>query len=151
MGGNSQVLPVNGTQRNLMESQSAAGRPRSVGIAVTLLWASLFVGVVKVLMDFSYLRAVARADLISFVIIFTFALIVFLIFRISAGKNWARIAYLVLFVIGTLPTVPIVLGEFSRSPVAGVLSVVQVGLQIYALVLLFTKPGSGWFRKVASA
>jgi hypothetical protein len=75
----------------------------------------------------------------------------FLIFKISTGKNWARITYLVLFIIGMLPAVPVILGEFSRLPVVGALSLAQVGLQLFALVLLFTKPGSGWFRKVAEA
>lgn len=134
-----------------METQSTVEQPQSVRAAVNLLWASLVVGLVKMLMDFSNLSAVAPAAFTNFVLIFTFAIIGFLIFKLSAGRNWARITFLVMFVIGMLPTLPLVLSEFSRSPVVGALSVAQIGLQVYALFLLFTKPGSVWFRKITPA
>jgi hypothetical protein len=134
-----------------MDTQSTVQKPQPVVTAVNLLWASLAVGLVKMLMDFSNLTAVAPAAFTNFILIFTFALIGFLIFKISAGRNWARITFLVLFIIGVLPTLPIVLGEFSRSAVVGALSVAQIGLQVYALILLFTQPGNSWFRKVVPA
>jgi len=90
------------------------------------------------LLDFSNLSAIASAAFTIFVLIFTFALIGFLIFKISAGRNWACITFLVMFVIGLLPTLPLMLGEFSRAPVVGALSVAQVGLQGYAMFLLFS-------------
>ncbi|MGU7784325.1 hypothetical protein [Burkholderia sp. PU8-34] len=126
-------------------------KPKSVRTAVNLLWASVAVGLVKVLLDFSYIRTVAPTALTNIVLIFVFAFISFLIFKISAGKNWARITFLVLFVIGVLPTLPVMFDEFSRLPVVGALSVAQIGLQIYALSILFTKPSSAWFRKVGPA
>ena len=134
-----------------METQSAAQKPQPVVTAVYLLWVSLAVGLVKMLMYFSNLSGMAAAAFTSFILIFTFALIAFLIFKISAGRNWARITFLVMFIIGVLPTLPIVLGEFSRSAVVGALSAAQIGLQVYALFLLFTQPGSSWFRKVVPA
>ena len=134
-----------------METQSAAQKPQPVVTATNLLWASLAVGLVKMLLDSSSLSGVAPAALTNFILIFTFALIAFLTFKISAGRNWARITFLVMFIIGVLPSLPIVMGEFSRSPVVGALSVAQIGLQVYALFLVFTRPGSSWFRKVVSA
>ena len=134
-----------------METQSAAQKPQPVVTAVNLLWVSLAVGLVKMLMGFSNLSGMAAAAFTNFILIFTFALIAFLIFKISAGRNWARITFLVMFIIGVLPTLPIVLGEFSRSAVVGALSAAQIGLQVYALFLLFTQPGSSWFRKVVPA
>lgn len=134
-----------------MEAVPASQKPQAVITAINLLWASLAIGFVKMLMDFSNLNAVAPAAFTNFVLIFTFALIGFLIFKISAGINWARITFLVVFIIGVLPTLPIMLGEFSRSAVVGALSVAQIGLQVYALFLLFTQPGSSWFRKVVPA
>jgi len=134
-----------------METQSAAQKPQPVVTAVNLLWASLAVGLVKMLMDFSNLSGMAPAAFTNIILIFTFALIAFLIFKISAGRNWARITLLVMFIIGVLPTLPIVLDDFSRSAVVGALTVAQIGLQVYALILLFTEPGSSWFRKVVPA
>ncbi|MBX7228967.1 MAG: hypothetical protein K1X48_05125 [Burkholderiaceae bacterium] len=73
-----------------METQSAAQKPQPVVTAVNLLWASLAVGLVKMLMDFSNLSSMAPAAFTNFILIFTFALIAFLIFKISAGRDWAR-------------------------------------------------------------
>jgi hypothetical protein len=134
-----------------MEPQSPAQRPQPVGTAVNLLWASLAVGLVKAVIEYSYLITQASTAFTNFVLFFTFALIGLLIFKISAGKNWARITLLVLFIIGVLPTLLIVLSEFSRSPMVGAISVAQIGLQGYALFLLFTHPGGAWFRKVLPA
>lgn len=130
-----------------MDSPSLVQKPDAVSLAVKLFWATLAVGLVKVLADFAALSASGPAAAVNFVLIFTFGLIAFLIFKISAGRNWARITMLVFFVIGALPSVPLILGEFSRSAVIGVLSVAQLGLQGYALFLVFTRPGSSWFRK----
>jgi len=134
-----------------MEPQTNATRPSSVGLAIKLLWASLAVGVIKILIDFQYLSAMANAALVGFVLVFTLALTGFLILMISTRRNWARIVFLIIFLLGLLPTLPVILTEFSRSPVAGILVVLQIGLQVYALFLLFTKPGAAWFRKADAA
>jgi hypothetical protein len=134
-----------------METQTAAQKPQPIVSAVVVLWASVGVGLVKMLMDLSNISGVAPAAFTNFILIFTFTLIAVLIFNISAGRNWARITFLVMFIIGVVPTLPLVLGEFSRSAVVGALSAAQIGLQVYALFLLFTQPGSSWFRRVAPA
>lgn len=136
---------------NHMETQSADKKTKPVVTAVSLLWVSLAVGVVKMLIDFLYYSALAPAAFTNFVLVCTFAFVAFLIIKISAGRNWARITFLVLFVLGMLPTLPLMLDEFSRLPVVGALSVAQVGLQVYALFLLFSQPGKLWFRKVTLA
>jgi len=76
-----------------METQAIAQKPLPVGIVVNLLWASLAVGLVKMLMDFSHLGAAAPAAFANFVLVFTFALIGFLILKISAGRNWTRVTF----------------------------------------------------------
>lgn len=124
--------------KNHMETQRADKKPKPIVTAVSLLWASMAVGVVKMLIDFLYYSALAPAAFTNFVLVCTFAFLAFLLTKISAGRNWARITFLVLFVLGMLPALPLMLGEFSRLPVVGALSVAQVGLQVYALFLLFT-------------
>jgi hypothetical protein len=131
-----------------METQPIKQKPQPVGTAVNLLWATLAVGLIKSMMEFSLRSAQATTLFTTFVLVITFALIGFLIFKISSGKNWARITLFVLFVIGVLPTLFIISVEFSRSFILGALSVAQIGLQGYAQFLLFTRSGSTWFRKV---
>jgi hypothetical protein len=134
-----------------MERAAGGDRPRSVGTAVTLLWISLVVGIAKAALDFTHLRAMAPVGFTLFVLVFTFAVLILLVLRIGAGRNWARIAFLILFIIGTVPTLPVVRDELERAPLVGVLSLLQLLLQIWALVLLFTRPGSAWFRRAAPA
>jgi uncharacterized membrane protein len=75
-------------------------KPQSIVVAVNLLWVSLAVGLVKMLLDFAHLTGAGPAAFTNFVLLFTFALIGVLISKISAGRNWARITLLVLFVVG---------------------------------------------------
>jgi hypothetical protein len=72
---------------------------------------------------------------------------VFLIVMISAGKNWARIAFLVLFLLGLVPSAPTLLADFTRSPLIGALGLGDIVLQIWALILVFTNPGKTWFQQ----
>ena len=134
-----------------METQSATNKPRSVSTAVNLLWASLAVGLLKMLMDSSHLVGMAPGSAIVFFSVVLVALFGFLYFQISVGKNWARITFLVMCVTGIVPAVSLLSTEFSRSVVVGTLSLLQLALQAYAAFLLFTQPGSNWFRKGAAA
>lgn len=126
---------------------SSNQKPHSVATAIKFLWASFVLGLVKTVMDFSSLQTMAPATYVYFVVFFTFVVIGYLIFRISAGENWARIAFLVMFIIGMLPSLPQLMSEFSREPVSASFFVAQIGLQIYGLYLLFSQHGSSWFLK----
>lgn len=76
-------------------------------------------------------------------------------YKITLGRNWARILFLVLMIIGfcvILPiyTLGIIIGHKAFSAgvwfvIAGSLSV--AGLQIYACVLLFKKESAGFFAR----
>ncbi len=121
-------------------------KPKPVAVAVTLLWVSYAMGLARGLMDFSALTAVASLAYVAFVMFFTFALIAYLIFRIAAGENWARIGFLVMLILGLIPTLPQIIKEWPGAPFAAILTVLQLAIQAYALFLLFTSPGNSWFR-----
>ena len=120
-----------------MEKEFSNNKPDSVKTAVNLLWISMALGLAKIVIELTYLNNLAPAVFTSIVLIGTLAFIAFLIVKISSGKNWARITFLVLFILGVLPGIPTILREFVRSPVAGSLSIVQIALQTYALYLVF--------------
>lgn len=122
-------------------------KPSQINTAVNLLWASLAIGFVKSIMDMQHLGSQASPAFTNFILISVIAVMVLLIVFISKGKNWARITFLVLFILGSLPSIPLVLGEFTRSPVLGAFSLVQIVLQVVALYMVFTKPGAAWFKK----
>ncbi len=128
-----------------MESASVE-KPVEVVRAVNCLWASLALGFVKALMDMQHLSAQAAPAFTNFVLVTVIAFSAFLIYKIAQGRNWARITDLVLTALGSLLYLPMLMTEFGRSPVLGAFSVVQLGLQIFALWLLFTSPGKVWFK-----
>jgi len=133
-----------------MENQKSE-RPRTVTLAVNLFWASIAICLVKITLDLPALAAMPSPGLVWTVVVLVMAFFCLLIWKISLGRNWARITYLVLFLIGLIPAIPTLGGEFERSPILGLLSIVQALMQAYGVYLLFANPGKAWFQKKASA
>jgi hypothetical protein len=121
-------------------------KPAAVRRAIGLLWASLAIGALTTPLNWAYLTSQASGAFNAFVIIFTFPITAFFIWKIGQGKNWARIVFLVEGLLGVVPFVFIVRSEFARSPASGLLSTVQFGLQAVAFFLIFTSPGKDWFQ-----
>lgn len=131
-----------------MEMQNAAKKPKSVMIAVSLLWVSFVLGLLNfLLMDSS--NIIFKSNyLISF---FSTIFQVVVIYKISNGKNWARIFLLLSFIFSTI-IIPllytIIINKSLLSPDVICLIVVQYVLNAIALYLIYTRPGSSWFHKV---
>ncbi len=126
-------------------------RPRQVSTALRLLWTSLGLGLVTSALDWSYVGAVASAGFTVAVLLVVLGLTAFLIVKMGAGRNWARITFLVLFLAGAAPYVPNLIAMYGRSLLTGTVSLLQLVLQIVALYLLFTRPGADWFRRTRVA
>ena len=66
-----------------------------------------------------------------------------IVFRIGAGKKWSRASFLVGFVLDVLWT--------ASPPYRGIVEyltdVPNLGLQSYAMYLLYTWPGYTWFEQ----
>lgn len=134
-------------KENIIETQDSAQKPQAVTVAVKFLWVSLAIGLITRLLAIRNLSEIAIVGgNTDFVLLFSYALIALLIFKISQGKNWARVTFLLMFVVGMLTTILGLLDRFSQSPVVEIFSIAQDGLQGYALFLLFTHPGNAWFR-----
>lgn len=125
-------------------------RPRQVDRAVRLLWIVLALGVVNSALQWRVLAA-SPASLATILLVqaLGIGIAAWLTIKISGGRNWARITYLVMAVIG-LPMIVLSLpATFNVSPISGVVTLVQIGLQITALYLVFSEPGREWFRRPA--
>lgn len=134
-----------------MENQIERSKPQPVTTAVNLVWGSMVLGLLSMMFS-PFLNLKAQALVFAFVgLAVTVAIIAFLLRKISAGKNWARVTYLVFFVLGTPTTVLSLPTVLSVAPIYGMLTLIGVGLQGYALYLLFTQPGGAWFRKEVAA
>jgi hypothetical protein len=129
-----------------MENQQPE-KPRAVALAVYLLWGSLAVGLAKIPLDFPSLAAIPSPAIVWSAIAIVLALYGFLFLKIASGRNWARITFLVFFLLGLILAWPTLSSEFARAPAVGVLSIAQGIMQGYAIFLLFTSPGKTWFQK----
>ena len=64
------------------------------------------------------------------------------------GRNWARITFLVVVIIGTPGSIFQLLLGLTVTPISGLLDIGGIVIQIIALIFLFQKPSSDWFRKM---
>jgi len=109
--------------------------------AVLLILASLVLGLIRYPLEF------APSLFLFLVAVPTLALIAFLAWRIYAGKNWARITFTVLFVLG-LPFSILPLAEALQSrPFSGVLGVLQLVMQSAAVFFLYLPGSRPWFHR----
>lgn len=126
--------------------RSPMARPRTVTVAVLFMVASL---VVSLLVDTPVqVRAVRAGEQPVFTLVILVVFDVFaawLIARVHAGRNWARIVSLALLAIGLAVAwaEPSLAGDTAIQVVAAVVTTV---LDAVGMVLLFTRPGSAWFR-----
>lgn len=128
--------------------QNQSTRPYKVTTAVKLLYISLGIGVLRNIMESSTQAEVASPAFVMFIAFFVLGIMWFFILMIGKGRNWARITFLVLFIIGTPFSVLPLMQSLAANPISGLLGIVQIIIQIVAIVFLFQKPSSDWFREI---
>jgi hypothetical protein len=126
-------------------------RPKSVTIAVTLLYIHLGIGIAMSLIGYftnaDYdLYPEFRPYIIAMgLCIWVF--ILFLIYMISRGHNWARITYLIVFIAGLPFTILFSLKYLHELSVIGVVNLAEIIIEVTGLIYLFKKSSSEWFRQ----
>jgi hypothetical protein len=73
-----------------------------------------------------------------------------LTFKINDGANWARIVYLVLFLLDIISFVHSLLDLFSLSLILDILVLAGFGLRAAAFIMLFSPGAQSWFRPAAA-
>ena len=126
--------------------QNQTTRPPRVGTAVKLLYITLGIGVLRSIMDASMYTEMASPAFVMLITFFVLGLMGFFIFMIGKGRNWARITFLVFFIIGIPFAAFPLMQSVGANPISGRIGVVQIIIQIVALVFLFQKLSSDWFR-----
>lgn len=114
-----------------------------------LMYASLGIGVVIAVLEANRLAAMAGVGVgfllvMQLLLIALFVLLIWLIAR--RRKNWARWVILIFFLLGLPMLVPDFLEMLDANPIVGLLSAIQVILQIAALCFLFTGNSRVWFK-----
>lgn len=137
-------------------------KPKEVSIAVTLLWVSQVLGAITSLfitfkfIDIPGVVRGAAMDAFS-AVFFLLPIYLLLLFKISQGRNWARVSYIPVYIILLFfrstwaPALGLVASPLSYSLNTGLYTtsiIVGHAMMLYAFYLLFTSPGSLWFQKV---
>jgi len=95
----------------------------------------------------SDMRAMVDGVMIGMFIVL-FALSAVLYAKLAAGRNWARIVYLVLNLmwIFSLPAAFFAVRSGASSPLEGLANLFNFGVSMYACYLLLTRESREWFR-----
>ncbi|HEV7472679.1 MAG TPA: hypothetical protein VGN90_01450 [Pyrinomonadaceae bacterium] len=121
-------------------------RPQVVTRAVQLFAASFILGAVRTVFNLSH-KLSGAAFLLSLVFLLIFlGVCFFFVAMIAARRNWARIIFLVLLVIGLPFAIPTYIVELRTNLLYGSISIVVAILQVIGIVLLFTKDSNQWFK-----
>jgi uncharacterized membrane protein YwaF len=120
-------------------------KPRNVKLAIILFASVISVATLSLFSNLIF------SDLYSFKekapnYLLSFALFVFLAFHINARRNWARILYILLIVIG-MATIPShIIRLISVNKLSALFFFIQTLLEVAAAVVLFTKSSNKWFK-----
>jgi hypothetical protein len=127
-------------------------KPKAVNFAIQLLWASLVLTGINIIIKWFDNDTIAKTMqpfpmdpmlFIAVVGLLTLIILFWLIYKISKGRNWARIIFLFGFVIGLAPIFQL----FSLNDLRqAILPIIITILQFIPLCILFSKTGNAWFR-----
>jgi len=123
-------------------NHSQMTKPLDVSNATKLLFISFSIGILTSMFTFTSQIESLGFLIVAFIICVWY---VFLIFKIMQGKNWARITFLVLFILGIPGYISLLPSFLQTHFYSALFLVVQLTLNASALILLFKKTSSEWF------
>lgn len=122
-------------------------RPERVSRAAHCFVGAFFVGMVTLATDKESITLVENPLATNILLTIVFCVTFFLISKFYNRKNWARITYLVMSIIGAPFYLQVVYDQFISTALVGSLFLIQSLLTIYGNVLLFTGSSNEWFRR----
>ena len=127
-------------------------KPKSIIAARNILYTALFLEALVFILQQVIRDTPAHTDNR---VIFSNGILLVLLFvairYIGFGKKWARILFLVLFVMIVLASEIFVPFLFKTNLALGFLFILQMLLQVLALVFLYSKSSNEWFNSFDSA
>ena len=132
-------------ERSLVKRLGNVQQPTQVRSATWLLGTSLVLGTVCFVLEWqatpSAIQPISTTLALSITALLI-ALLVFVICKVWAGRNWARVAYVLIFFVGVYDAVEV----FQIFSIVAVLTLGELLAQFVALYLVFSAPGNLWYR-----
>lgn len=129
-----------------IEQSANVERPREVTKAVQFLASSLAIGLLNAIFTLVQRTTGIPMLVVLIIVIAFFSLLFFLVMKISAGRNWARIIWLILVLVNAPFAILAYPEAVRRNVISGSLSIIIVILHLIGTYLLFTKKSNLWFR-----
>jgi FtsH-binding integral membrane protein len=129
-----------------IEQNANVERPRSVTKAVQFLASALAIGLLNAIFTLAQRTTGISMLVVLIIVIAFFGLLFFLVMKISAGRNWARIIWLILVLVNAPFAILAYPEAVRRNVISGTLSIIIVILHLIGTYLLFTKNSNLWFR-----
>ena len=120
--------------------------PKNVFNGVILLCIALGLGILRAIIGIPLLEEPIAILIAAIIAVPLFLLAVFLIYKIYNGKNWARITFLVLFIIGIILNIDDMILWLFVVPILFVLYIIEIIVTIIALFFILQDKSSKWFE-----
>lgn len=138
----------------MSEQHLTSQRPRQLILTVLILWCcSMFLGVLGTFLDWDHQMAKIPADFpmnkeifATSIIFVTSAFLLWVYYKIYSGRNWARILFLIFYLIGLPISISTSIDMFAHSKIVALITDLQALIQLITLCLLFSKQGNAWFK-----
>ena len=129
-----------------IEPTAITSRPTQTTRGVQLIFLSLAIGLIRAIFGLTQRASGAALILAALIVIAVFCLGFFLVWKISARRNWARIILLVLVLVNLPFAVMANIAELKQSTRSGALSILIEVILWIGTYLLFTTNSNLWFR-----
>ena len=126
-------------------------KPKSIIAARNILYASLFLAFISfIILEFG-LNLPGHPNMKTLVSNGVLLVLLYVAIRyVGFGKKWARTLFLVLFILNVAASPIYVPFIFKTNLALGFLFILQMLLQILALIYLYSKSSSEWFNSFKS-
>jgi hypothetical protein len=137
----------------MSNNSNKLAKPKTIKIALQLLWGSLAIGLINTIINWN--ESIAQMtqpmtmdkELFSVIVASsTFFILSWLFYMISTGRNWARITFLCLYLIGLPFSVPQLISLIEQAPLKVILAILISIFQLISLIILFSNTGNVWFK-----
>ena len=129
------------------ESPAKIARPKEVSNGVWLLSLSLLIGGVRSAIDLKPKVTGVYYLVGLLLLLLVLGFFFFFVFKVSRGRNWARIVLLILLILGLVLGMPGYIQELRTNLVHGSVSLLIALLQLIGTGLLFMPNANAWFGK----
>lgn len=121
-------------------------KPLAIRRAIVFMWFGIALNLVGAAWDWRYEISQTPAAMLLVLEAAGLVIGLWLIWKLAAGRHWARMAYLLFLFIGLAGAIPDLVIAGTRAPHIAGLKLAELGLEIATAYLIFG-PGHPWFRR----